>query len=132
MNKAALHSLGSGLPDRKHYSVTDTLLGILHLVPPIFMVLTPVNAASAVVLSIGGYPPWDKAILGLVTVAFAGWGINAFNHYTDRVRDKVIWPGRVLPSGRVQPSSKMGYISSVEEARKSLENLYNLKDTKES
>jgi len=36
------------------------------------------------------------------------------------------------PSGRVQPSSKMGYISSVEEARKSLENLYNLKDTKES
>jgi len=35
-------------------------------------------------------------------------------------------------SGRVQPSSKMGYISSVEEARKSLENLYNLKDTKES
>ena len=36
------------------------------------------------------------------------------------------------PSGRVKPSSKMGYISSVEEARKSLENLYNLKDTKES
>jgi len=36
------------------------------------------------------------------------------------------------PSGKVKPSSKMGYVSSVEEARKSLENLYNLKDTKES
>ena len=36
------------------------------------------------------------------------------------------------PSGRTKPSKKMGYISSVEEARKSLENLYNLKDTKES
>jgi hypothetical protein len=35
-------------------------------------------------------------------------------------------------SGKVKPSSKMGYVSSVEEARKSLENLYNLKDTKES
>lgn len=35
------------------------------------------------------------------------------------------------PSGKVKPSSKMGYVSSVEEARKSLENLYNLKDTKE-
>ena len=36
------------------------------------------------------------------------------------------------PSGKIKPSKKMGYISSVEEARKSLENLYNLKDTKES
>jgi hypothetical protein len=36
------------------------------------------------------------------------------------------------PSGKVKPSSKMGYVSSVEEARKSLEDLYNLKDTKES
>ena len=36
------------------------------------------------------------------------------------------------PSGKVKPSSKMGYVSSVEEARKSLENLYNLKDSKES
>ena len=36
------------------------------------------------------------------------------------------------PSGKVKPSQKMGYVSSVEEARKSLENLYNLKDTKES
>ena len=36
------------------------------------------------------------------------------------------------PSGKVKPSQKMGYVSSVEEARKSLEDLYNLKDTKES
>ena len=35
-------------------------------------------------------------------------------------------------SGKVKPSSKMGYIATVEEARKSLEDLYNLKDTKES
>ena len=34
--------------------------------------------------------------------------------------------------GRIKPSKKMGYISSVEEARKSLENLYNLKDIKET
>lgn len=35
-------------------------------------------------------------------------------------------------NGKIKPSRKMGYLSSVEEARKSLENLYNLKDTKES
>jgi len=35
-------------------------------------------------------------------------------------------------SGKVKPSQKMGYITTVEEARKHLEDLYNLKDTKES
>ena len=34
------------------------------------------------------------------------------------------------PSGKVKPSSKMGYISSVEDARKKLENLF--KGLKES
>ena len=33
--------------------------------------------------------------------------------------------------GKVQPSSKMGYITTVEEARKQLEDLYKLKDNKE-
>jgi len=35
-------------------------------------------------------------------------------------------------SGKVKPSQDMGYVSSVEEARKQLENLYKLKDNKES
>ena len=35
-------------------------------------------------------------------------------------------------SGKVKPSQNMGYVSSVEEARKQLENLYKLKDNKES
>jgi hypothetical protein len=34
------------------------------------------------------------------------------------------------PSGKVKPSTKMGYISSVEDARRKLENLF--KDIKES
>ena len=34
--------------------------------------------------------------------------------------------------GKVRPSSKMGYITTVEEARKHLEDLYKLKDNKES
>jgi hypothetical protein len=36
------------------------------------------------------------------------------------------------PKGIVKPSRKMGYLSSVEEARKSLENIFKLEDTKES
>ena len=36
------------------------------------------------------------------------------------------------PTGSVKPSSKMGYLTTVEEARVSLEDLYKLEDNKES
>ena len=36
------------------------------------------------------------------------------------------------PSGKIIPSRKMGYLSTVEEARKTLENIFKLEDTKES
>jgi len=36
------------------------------------------------------------------------------------------------PTGSVKPSSKMGYLSTVEEARVALEDLYKLEDNKES
>src|SRR4030042_3764709 len=110
MNKVALYCLGLGLTNKKDYSVADKLLGFLALVPPIFLLLTPINASSAVVLSIGDYPPWGKAIIGLITVALAGWGINALNHYLDRERDKVIWPERTLPSGRVRASTALASV----------------------
>ena len=34
-------------------------------------------------------------------------------------------------SGKVKPSQKMGYITTVEDARKHLEEMFNLEDTKE-
>jgi 4-hydroxybenzoate polyprenyltransferase len=110
MNKVALYCLGLGLTSKKDYSVADKLLGFLTLVPPIFLLLTPINASGAVVLSISGYPPWDKAIIGLITVALAGWGINALNHYLDRERDKVIWPQRAIPVGRVKASTALASV----------------------
>jgi|TARA_B100000900_G_scaffold153956_1_gene130748 hypothetical protein len=35
-------------------------------------------------------------------------------------------------SGKIKPCRKMGYLSSVEDARKTLENIFKLEDTKES
>ena len=56
--------------------------------------------------------------------------------YTNYIEDEdsidVYNPQEEKTSGKVKPSPKMGYITTVEEARKHLEDLYNLKDTKES
>lgn len=98
---------GLGLAVKPSYSLRDKLLGFITLVPPIFLVLTPINAASAVVLSIQGYPPWEKCVLGLLTVAFAGGGVVIFNNYVDRERDKSIWPDRSIPSGRVKATNAL-------------------------
>ena len=38
----------------------------------------------------------------------------------------------MVSNGKVKPDSKMGYVSTVEDARKHLETLYKLKDIKES
>lgn len=107
MNRVLRSFLGLGLATKENYSLTDKILGFLSLVPPIFLLLTPLNAASAAVLSIQGYPPWDKCILGFLTVAFAGGGIVTLNNYIDRNRDKTIWPERSIPSGRVKAGSAL-------------------------
>ena len=56
--------------------------------------------------------------------------------YTNYIEDEdsidVYNPQQEKTSGKVKPSSKMGYITTVEEARKQLEDLYKLKDNKES
>ena len=56
--------------------------------------------------------------------------------YTNYIEDEdsidVYNPQEEKTSGKVKPSPKMGYITTVEESRKHLEDLYNLKDTKES
>ncbi|MFC2012930.1 UbiA prenyltransferase family protein [Chloroflexota bacterium] len=113
MNQALRSFLGLGLAAKETYSVTDKLLGILNLVPPIFLLLTPINAASAVVLSLQGFPPLEKCVLGLIAVAFAGGGVVALNSYFDRNRDRAIWPERPIPSERIKASSALIYALSL-------------------
>ena len=52
--------------------------------------------------------------------------------YNDYISDDSSSEIEMPSDGRVKPDSKMGYVSTVEDARKSLETLYKLKDTKES
>tara|TARA_B100000214_G_scaffold331786_1_gene272928 strand:+ start:2074 stop:2490 length:417 start_codon:yes stop_codon:yes gene_type:complete len=52
--------------------------------------------------------------------------------YNDHISDDSSSEIEINSQGKVKPDSKMGYVSTVEDARKSLETLYKLKDTKES
>jgi len=60
--------------------------------------------------------------------------IEIYNNYLED-EDDVYKPqssSNEKPRGDVKPSRKMGYLSTVEEARKTLENIFKLEDTKES
>ena len=98
---------GSDLTIRNKYSPRERLVGFLTLVRPIFLFMTPLNAASAAVLSIRGFPSWQLCLIGFITAAFAAAGVNTFNKYTDRGRDKIIWPLRSIPAGRVSPGQAL-------------------------
>ena len=54
--------------------------------------------------------------------------IDCYNNYIESDDDEVL---TTSPSGKVKISDRMGYLSSVEEARKKLESIFNNKDHKE-
>ena len=83
-------------------SFRDRVGGFVSLVRPVFFILTPVNAAAAAVLSLGGFPSLDKCVTGFIAVAFASCAVNVFNDYIDRERDRDIWPNRPIPGGRIK------------------------------
>ena len=94
---------GSGLAAKDTYSFGDRILGFLVLLRPIFFIMTPLNAASAVVLGLVSYPSWSQCLLGFCAVALAGAAVNTFNDYVDRERDRYLWQTRSIPNGRVKP-----------------------------
>ena len=60
--------------------------------------------------------------------------IDIYNNFINDDDDSMITyhPNQVTDVNKVKPSKQMGYVSSVEDARKRLEDLYKLKDNKES
>jgi len=107
LSKLTRTDFGCGLPVKTEYNFRDRILGYLTLVPPIFLFVTPLNAASSAVLSINGYPSWQKCLAGIFTAALAAWGVNTFNRYVDRERDKTAWPWRAIPTGRVKANNAL-------------------------
>jgi 4-hydroxybenzoate polyprenyltransferase len=106
--KVVRADFGSDLLVQEKYGFRERAVGYLTLARPLFLLLTPVNAASAAVLSIRGLPSWDLCLAGFFTGALAAAGVNIFNRFADRERDKVLWPLRSIPSGRVRPAAALG------------------------
>ena len=111
MGTIARAGFGHGLTAKPEYNFGDRVLGFLTLIRPVFLILTPLNAASAVVLGLGRFPSWTACIIGFCAVALAGAAVNSFNDYVDRERDKRIWQSRSIPSGRVKPREALALVS---------------------
>jgi protoheme IX farnesyltransferase len=107
----ATPALRTGLENRTAtghaHALKNRLSGFLSLVRPLFFVLTPLNAAGAAVLALQGYPSLRECLFGFLAVAFASCAVNVFNDYSDRERDREIWPARPIPSGRVRPTEAL-------------------------
>jgi 4-hydroxybenzoate polyprenyltransferase len=93
---------GAKLQAKSSYDFKDKLLGFLSLVKPPFVFMTPFNAASAAVLGISAFPEARLIIGGFLCAFFASIGANIFNRYADRERDKIYWPNRAIPTGRIR------------------------------
>jgi len=107
LSTVAHAGFGQELEAENKHGLTDRISGFLALIRPLFFILTPINAASAAVLALGGYPSLAQCLAGFGTAAFAGCAVNVFNDYVDRDRDKHIWQTRPIPSGRVKPNEAL-------------------------
>ena len=96
--------LGQGAPVKETYSRAEKLVGLFDLTRPRLAVMTPLNAGSAAVLALGGFPSLPICLAGSAAVALSVGGIHCVNDFVDRRRDLVAWPGRPIPGGRVRAS----------------------------
>ncbi len=86
LSTVAHAGFGQELEAENKHGLTDRISGFLVLIRPLFFILTPINAASAAVLALGGYPSLAQCLAGFGTAAFAGCAVNVFNDYVDRDR----------------------------------------------
>jgi 4-hydroxybenzoate polyprenyltransferase len=95
--------MGQGNIIKESYTVSDRLAGALDITRPILSTMGALGVASAAALAYGGFPAWNKCLVGVIAALLAFSGIHAFNDFVDRRRDVVCWPGRPIPGHRLAP-----------------------------
>ena len=95
--------MGQGNIVKTSYSAGERLAGALDLTRPVLSTMGALGVASAAALAYGGFPAWNKCLVGFIAALLALAGIHAFNDFADKRRDVVCWPGRPIPSKRLAP-----------------------------
>jgi 4-hydroxybenzoate polyprenyltransferase len=95
--------MGQGNVVKPSYTLSDRLAGALDITRPVLSAMGALGVASAAALAYGGFPAWQKCIVGVIAALLAFSGIHAFNDFIDRRRDVICWPGRPIPSQRLAP-----------------------------
>lgn len=100
--------MGQGNVVKPSYNLTDRMAGVLDITRPILSTMGALGVGAGAALAYGGFPAWDKCLIGLVAALLAFAGIHSFNDFADRRRDVVCWPGRPLPSKRLENWQGLG------------------------
>ncbi len=95
--------MGQGNTVKPDYNVSDRLAGVLDITRPILSVMGALGVGAGAALAYGGFPAWNKCLIGVIAALLAFAGIHAFNDFVDQRRDVVCWPGRPIPSKRLTP-----------------------------
>ena len=103
--------MGRGNIIKESYTLGDKLAGALDITRPVLSGMGALGVASAAAIAYGGFPAWQKCLVGVIAALLAFSGIHAFNDYIDRRRDGVCWPGRPIPSNRL--TSQQGLLLAI-------------------
>jgi 4-hydroxybenzoate polyprenyltransferase len=94
--------MGQGNEVKPSYNTGDRLAGVLDITRPILSTMGALGVAAGAALAYGGFPAWNKCLIGVIAALLAFAGIHSFNDYADKRRDVVCWPGRPIPSQRLK------------------------------
>jgi 4-hydroxybenzoate polyprenyltransferase len=95
--------MGQGNILKESYNAGDRLAGAMDITRPVLSTMGALGVSAAAALAYGGFPAWDKCLVGFIAALLALAGIHAFNDFVDQRRDVVCWPGRPIPSNRLKP-----------------------------
>jgi 4-hydroxybenzoate polyprenyltransferase len=95
--------MGQGNDVKISYTFSEKLAGFVDITRPILSIMGSLGIAAAAGLAYGGVPVWNQCLIGVIVAFLAVGGIHAFNDFVDARRDTECWPGRPIPSRRMNP-----------------------------
>jgi 4-hydroxybenzoate polyprenyltransferase len=107
MSSLAQRWMGQGNSVKESYTSREKAAGAIDLTRPILTIMGALGVGAAAALAYGGFPVWDKCLIGVIAALLAFSGIHAFNDYADSRRDIACWPGRPVPSHRLNSTQAL-------------------------